>query len=282
MCEEVRQQAAAALRDSRWAGAKRAARLGVLSLLGVSLGLSAWRTLEGESGGRALRLCAVCQSAAKVTQRVAGYGGSGVLGAVSLGALAAAQPCSLALLAGALALAWKPGERRRVRVSRACALAAGASVANAVLAAGAAWGVARLFGGVSWLVASIGVCRGPLLILAGGLLAGVLWNPVQNRPDARPNNGLAGMLILGAMVGVAWCPVGAGLFVGVLLPMSVLSGAPLRAPLLYGAGYALPVLAFCLASATGGRLARLRSVGQRVNVAAGVGLIAWGVLTAWS
>jgi cytochrome c biogenesis protein CcdA len=138
--------------------------------------------------------------------------------------------------------------------------------------------VARLLGGAGWLGAGVGFCRGPLLILAGALLTGALGSPAQSGPDVRPNNGPAGLFFLGALCGVAWCPVGAGLFFGVLLPMSLSSGAPLRTALLYGAGYALPVLAVCLALAAGGRLVQLRSAGRRVNVAAGLGLILLGVL----
>ena len=86
--ETVREQAAAALRDSRWDGVKRAARMSVLALLGVSLGLSAWRTLEQVQASRDSRLCAVCASAARLAHRMAGPGLVSA-GAVALGALAA-------------------------------------------------------------------------------------------------------------------------------------------------------------------------------------------------
>jgi hypothetical protein len=46
LCEPVRAQAEAALRDERWDGVKRVARLGVRIVLGVSLGLSGWQQFK--------------------------------------------------------------------------------------------------------------------------------------------------------------------------------------------------------------------------------------------
>ena len=275
ICEEVRQQAAAALRDNRWNVAKRAARLGLLLVLGVSLGLSAWRTLVQTE--QSSRLCAVCKAAAAVAQRVADHRPMGMAGAVSLGALTAVQPCALALLAGALAMVWKPGAGRWGSLSRGSALAAGAGVGNAALAVVAAWGLSRALGGMTGFVRAF---SGPLMVLAGLPLTGLFRTPARQAAGVAGGRGLPGLFLLGATLGALGCPVGAGLLAGVLLPAAIIRGTPLRDALLYGAGYALTMLALCAIFAAGGRMERLNSVGRLVCVAAGWCLILTGVLIA--
>ena len=277
VCEAVREQAAAALRDDRWDVTKRAARVGLLMLLGVSLGMSAWRTLAQVQEVRGPQLCAVCRAAAAMTQRIASGCGADVFGAVSIGALAAAQPCSVALLAGALALAWKPRSGPWRRVTQACALVAGAGVANATLAGVVAWSVARVLGVAVWGAGIVAACRGPMLIVVGALLTGVLGKPMQSRPVVWRPGGLLGMFFLGSVFGGVWCPVSLGLFAGVLLPISLVRGTPLRDSLLYGAGYALSLLVVCAILAAGCRMARLSFIGRFVSAAAGCGLILLGV-----
>jgi len=71
--------------------------------------------------------------------------------------------------------------------------------------------------------------------------------------------------------------VGAGLLAGVLLPRAILSAAPVRDALLYGAGYTAVLLALCAVLAAGCRGARLRSAGRFVSVAAGWCLVCGGV-----
>ena len=281
ICEEVRQQAAAALRDDRRDGAKRAARFGLLILLGVSLGLSAWRTLSLVQGDPHPRLCAACEAASGTVRWMAGHGPMNAAGAVILGALAAVQPCALALLAGALAVAWRPGVGRWASVARGCALAAGAGLANAGLAAAAAWGVAHVTGVAEGVSAGVRAFRGPLLILAGALLTGLFAVVVPRVSAVRQDSGLVGFFLVGATLGAAWCPVGAGLFAGALLPTSLLRGTPVRDALLYGVGYALPMTVLCVALAAGCRIEGVRKAGGILSAAVGWSLVIAGAVIAW-
>ena len=274
ICEEVRQQAAAALRDDRWNGTKRAARLGLLLVLGVSLGLSAWRTLTQAQTERNSRLCAVCKAAAEMTQRVADRRPMGIAGAASLGALTAVQPCALALLAGALAMAWKPGAGSGKSVLRGSAVAAGAGVGNAALAVVAAWGLSRAFGGMT---GSMRAFSGPLMVLAGLPLTGLFRMPARQSAGVAGGGSLLGLFLFGATLGVLWCPVGVGLFAGVLLPAAIIRGTPVRDALLYGGGYALAMLALCAILAAGGRKMRLHFAERLVCVTAGWCLIFIGI-----
>jgi len=172
--DDVRLQAAAVLRNDRWDAAKRAARVGLLMVLGVSLGLSAWRVLRQADTVRRSRLCAACEAAERFTHRVVGPSASGVAGAVSLGALAAVQPCALALLAGALALAWKPGAGAWANAGRCGAAATGLGVFLCTAAVAAAWGASWAFGGTAENVRAF---RGPLMVAAGLLLTGLFRSP---------------------------------------------------------------------------------------------------------
>jgi len=81
-------------------------------------------------------------------------------------------------------------------------------------------------------------------------------------------------------LGLLACPVGAGLFAGVVLPAALARGTPLRDALLFGAGYVGTLWALCAVLATGSRVAGLRSVGRFTGVAAGWGLVIAGAVLA--
>ena len=277
LCEPVRAQAAAALRDERGEGLKRALRVGLLAVLGASLGLSAWRALEPEAFQRGMRLCAACEAAAKASHRMAEKEGSGVAKAVALGAVAAVQPCALALFAGALAAAWKGGAGAGTNAVRGGAVAAGAALSNAALAVALAWGFARVSGGLAERLQAV---RGPLMVLAGLPLTGLFRMPARRSVGAARFGGLCGLFLLGAAAGVLWCPAGAGLFAGALLPAALRDGTAARDALCYGAGYALPLFVVCAVWAAGMRLERLRSFGRCVSAAAGFGLVTAGTVSA--
>jgi len=139
-----------------------------------------------------------------------------------------------------------------------------------------AWGVSHVIGGV----AGVRAFRGPLLILAGASLTGLFGMPVRSVPGVRQGGGLTGVFLLGTLLGAAWCPVGAGLFAGVLLPTSLLRGTPVRDALLYGAGYALPMVVICVALAAGCQAERARKVGRSLGIASGWLLIVAGAVLA--
>ena len=279
ICEDVRHQAAAALRDNRGSRAKHAVRVGLLILLGVSLGLSAWRTLGLVQTNRETRLCAVCATAERLAHRLANQGTlSHSASAVALGAVAAVQPCALAFFAGAVAVAWKPGVGVWTRVRRNGSVAAGAGLSNAALAATAAWGLSRVLGDMS---DGIQAFRGPLMVLAGLPLTGLFQRSAKPAARNPKDSDLLGLFLLGATLGVLWCPVNMGLFAGVLLPAALQHGTPLRDAVLYGAGYATPLFIIAALTVAGGHLSRLRSAGCFLGATAGWGLIFSGLALAF-
>ena len=277
LCEPVRAQVEAALRDDRWDGLKRLVRRGLLVLLGVSLGLSAWRTLVQSQADRESRLCAVCAAAARLSHRVASQGSAEAAEAVSLGALSAIQPCALALLAGVMAFTWKPGAGIWTATGRNGLLAAGAGLSNAALTLTAAWGSSRVFGGMSNGVQAF---AGPLMILGGLPMTGVFRIPSLQVPGSAKGIGFLRLFLLGATLGVLWCPVGIGLLAGVLLPSALRQGAVMRDAALFSAGYAVAIFCVGLLVSAGGSVGRLLTAGRYICVMTGWLLILTGAIWA--
>jgi hypothetical protein len=278
LLEDVRAQAAAALRDNRWNGVKRAARVGALAVLGTSLGLTAWRAMGQASAVREGRLCAVCEAAERWTHRVTGPALPRAAGATTLGALAALQPCALALLAGTLAFAWRPGVEAGANAARCGVAAAGLGLFTGVLTLVAAWGASRFSGGV---IEGLRGFRGPLVVVAGLPLTGLFRWPAGGHRMAAAGGGLWGLFAWGAGLGALACPVGVGLFAGAVLPSALAAGTPVRDALLYGAGYAGALGLLCAGVAAGGRTTGVQTFGRRVGRAAGWGLIALGAMSSW-
>lgn len=93
---------------------------------------------------------------------------------------------------------------------------------------------------------------GPALILVGMLLLGLLrstasvhlvGNRIQHRAE---KGGWLWPVLLGLLFALSFCPVSAGLFFGVLIPLSVSHRSIVMLPLVYGAGTAAPVVVFAL------------------------------------
>ncbi len=93
---------------------------------------------------------------------------------------------------------------------------------------------------------------GPALIMVGMLLLGLLRSAgsvhlvgigIQQRAE---KGGWIWPVLLGILFTLSFCPVSAGLFFGVLIPLSVASQSVVILPLVYGIGTAAPVIAFAL------------------------------------
>jgi cytochrome c-type biogenesis protein len=93
---------------------------------------------------------------------------------------------------------------------------------------------------------------GPALILVGMLLLGLLrssasmhlvGDKVQHRAE---KGGIFWSIALGSLFALSFCPVSAGVFFGVLIPLSFANESLFVLPLLYGIGTALPVILFAM------------------------------------
>ncbi|MFA4945204.1 MAG: aromatic aminobenezylarsenical efflux permease ArsG family transporter [Lentisphaeria bacterium] len=172
-----------------------------------------------------------------------------------LGILTSASPCPLASNIAAISfIGRRAADPRHVLLSglfytlgRTVAyVALGAAITAGGLAVG---GAARFF--QTWM----NLLLGPVLILAGMSLLGLLhggldWHLAGERLQARAAAGGAGWAaVLGAVFALSFCPVSAALFFGALIPLALRQESRLLLPMLYGVGTALPVAAFAALAA---------------------------------
>lgn len=92
----------------------------------------------------------------------------------------------------------------------------------------------------------------PILVLAGMYMLEMfgrgfgglnLFDPAKFKRGA----GAASALLMGLLFALAFCPVAAALYFGVIIPLSAANSSPFLLPLLYGLGTALPVVGIALA-----------------------------------
>lgn len=110
-----------------------------------------------------------------------------------------------------------------------------------------------------WLQKHMNQFLGPLLILVGMVLLGLIPLPVfggtiSEKVQRRAQSyGVWGAGLLGIVFALSFCPVSAALFFGSLIPLSVQSGSTLTLPSVYGIGTGLPVFLFAILIAFGAR-----------------------------
>lgn len=101
-----------------------------------------------------------------------------------------------------------------------------------------------------WLQEHMNRFLGPLLILVGMVLVGLLdfglsgvglGEGLRQRVDRL---GIAGAGLLGLLFALSFCPVSAALYFGSLIPLAVSEESSLVLPAIYGIGTAVPVLFF--------------------------------------
>lgn len=214
-------------------------------------------------------------------------------GALWLGLLTALSPCPLASNLAAISFLGREAQPLRV-LGGGLLYAAGRSLAYAGLGVLLSWGLLSAPGLSRWLQSVLSPLLGPLLVLIGLVLLDWLPLPVLGggRHDLawqrrRDRWGLWSALPMGLVFALAFCPVSAALFFGSLLPLSVGSGHPLLAPVIYGLGTALPVGAFALvlawsAGAVGRLFALAGSLERWMRRATAVFLIGMGLVLLWT
>lgn len=182
-------------------------------------------------------------------------------GALWLGVLTAISPCPLATnLAATAYLARRVDSRSRAIAGTVAytlgRVAAYASIAG-LLALGLASAPALSYGLQRWMTPLLG----PLLILTGMILTGLLSLPInmgaasQESAERWATRGLLGELVLGFLFALSFCPVSAALFFGSLIPLVLGSGNIILPVTLYGIGTAALVAVFSLVMIFSGRMA---------------------------
>jgi cytochrome c biogenesis protein CcdA len=110
-----------------------------------------------------------------------------------------------------------------------------------------------------WLQLNMNKILGPVLLVAGILLLGVIRIPLpgigagtslQARVEAW---GIWGAGLLGLLFALSFCPVSAALFFGSLIPLALDHQSSVLMPTVYGIGTALPVVGVAIVIAMGAK-----------------------------
>lgn len=182
---------------------------------------------------------------------------SSLAGATWLGMVASLSPCPLATNIAAMAYMARFARSRPAQVMGVFAYVSGRALAYLLVAALLAAGLAGAPGVSGVLQRVLPPFLGPLLVLVGMVLTGLLApgfsvNLVSAGMQARfAHRGPLGAAILGFLFAMSFCPVSAALFFGSLIPLALASGHGFAAPVLFGIGSSAPVLVLGLALALG-------------------------------
>lgn len=172
--------------------------------------------------------------------------------ALGLGFLTSISPCPLATNVAAMSCLARQSGSVRGQLLAGLAYAGGRAVAYLAVGGVLAFGLLQAPALSSFLQHHMDQLLGPLLLLIGMVLLGLLpglpsFGGVQHATQQRlAAKGLLGSALLGFLFALAFCPVSAALFFGSLLPLSVQQSSWFLLPSLFGLGSATPVLAFAV------------------------------------
>ncbi|MFO7871444.1 MAG: aromatic aminobenezylarsenical efflux permease ArsG family transporter [Kiritimatiellia bacterium] len=208
--------------------------------------------------------------------------------ALWFGILTSISPCPLATNIAAISFIARKVEKMRAVLLSGLLYAAGRTVAYLVLGAIIMAGLLASGEIALFLQKYLNQVLGPVLILVGMLLLGLIGSTasvtlvgagVQNRAS---KGGIGWALLLGMLFALSFCPVSAGLFFGVLIPLSAANESMVILPLVYGIGTATPVIVFAILIAfasqrLGSAFNRLTQIERWVRLITGVIFVVVGI-----
>ena len=186
--------------------------------------------------------------------------------ALWLGILTAISPCPLATNIAAISFIGRKVESPSAVFGCGVLYSLGRMLAYILIATFIVWGLLSAPSLSSFLQKYMHLMLGPVLILVGMVLMGLLsinlpgFTASEKFQTQLANNGAWGAAILGFIFALSFCPISAALFFGSLIPLSLQRKSFLLLPSLYGFGTALPVVAVAIILATGAR-----TIGQWFN-----------------
>jgi cytochrome c biogenesis protein CcdA len=171
-------------------------------------------------------------------------------GAFWLGVLTSVSPCPMATNIAAIGYLARNSHSRIAQLTAGLLYALGRAVAYTLVGAFIAWGLLSAPVLSNFLQKHLGQLMGPLLVLVGMVLLGLLpglpsFGASGGRLSQRLGDmGVVGSGLLGFLFALAFCPVSAALFFGSLLPLAIQQQSTWLLPAVFGIGSALPVLVF--------------------------------------
>lgn len=175
-----------------------------------------------------------------------------ILTALWFGILTSISPCPLATNIAAISFIARKMDRMRAVMMSGLLYTAGRTVAYLALGALIMAGLLASGDIALFLQRYLNQLLGPILILVGMLLLGLLGSSVSvalvsdDMQERAEKGGIGWSFLLGVLFALSFCPVSAGLFFGVMIPLAVANQSAVLLPTVYGIGTAVPVLAFAL------------------------------------
>ena len=171
-------------------------------------------------------------------------------GAFWLGVLTSVSPCPMATNVAAIGYLARNSHSRALQLLAGLLYALGRALAYTLVGALIAWGILSAPALSTFLQKHLGQLIGPLLVLVGMILLGLLpglpsFGVSGGRLTKRvADMGVAGSGLLGFLFAMAFCPASGALFFGSLLPLAIQQESTWLLPAVYGVGSAVPVLFF--------------------------------------
>ncbi len=166
-----------------------------------------------------------------------------------LGLMTAISPCPLAANITAIGYISKDIESRRKVFMNGLVYTLGRAISYTTI------GVLLFFGAGQFEIAGFfqewgEKLLGPLLIAIGLFMLGILKIKIPGidfltgKMENRSNRGFWGVLLLGVVFALAFCPYSGVLYFGMLIPMTVSSASGLYLPLIFAIATGIPVIIF--------------------------------------
>lgn len=170
-------------------------------------------------------------------------------GAFWLGVLTSVSPCPMATNVAAIGYLARNSHSRALQLLAGLLYALGRAVAYTLVGALIIWGLLSAPLLSNFLQKHLGQLMGPLLVLVGMILLGLLpglpsFGGSGTLGKRIADFGVVGSGLLGFLFALAFCPVSAALFFGSLLPLAVKQESTWLLPAVFGLGSALPVIIF--------------------------------------
>ncbi len=166
-----------------------------------------------------------------------------------LGLMTAISPCPLAANITAIGYISKDIESRRKVFMNGLVYTLGRAISYTTI------GVLLFFGAGQFEISGFfqewgEKLLGPLLIAIGLFMLGILKIKIPGidfltgKMENRSNRGFWGVLLLGVVFALAFCPYSGVLYFGMLIPMTVSSASGLYLPLIFAIATGIPVIIF--------------------------------------
>lgn len=172
-----------------------------------------------------------------------------ILTAFILGLMTAISPCPLATNITAIGYISKDIESQRKVFINGLVYTLGRAISYTAIGLLFFFGASQ-FGFAGFFQAWGEKLLGPLLIIIGLFMLGVLnlkipgmaW--INEKMERKSNSGFWGVLLLGVVFALAFCPYSGVLYFGMLIPMTVSSVSGLYLPVIFAIATGIPVIIF--------------------------------------